>query len=35
MTSMPISASSPASVSFCAGENATPGICSPSRSVSS
>jgi hypothetical protein len=34
-TSMPMSASSAASSTFCSGEKATPGICSPSRSVSS
>ena len=35
MTSMPISASNWHSSSFCRGEKATPGICSPSRRVSS
>ena len=34
-TSIPISPSSAASSTFCSGEKATPGICSPSRKVSS
>jgi len=35
ITSIPASASREASLSFWAGEKATPGICSPSRKVSS